>query len=296
VNTNTRRVFVLCFLIVGFLCAPSRSAAQPTYKLDVKPHLKPLATLTVKDGKLTRTAIVDDPGFRLQYHFKDGKSSTVMNARAGTTLAIPQNTPGTYTVVLEMFYPAYKGGTGQKGEFKPVSNVIQFRVEAGARPTDPVKVVLVEPPKPALPPAGKPALVIQCGKGSGKQQDELLSRGFGYKLLQGTAFDGWAKTATRTHCWYDARQVRFELSVPRGTTGMLRLLFVDADGLKRKQRAIVLGKVRGEFENFGGVGKTLEVALTAADTRAGKIEVTLENLNATANAVVSAVEIIPAPR
>ena len=136
--------------------APSAAFAQPTYKLDVKAHLKPLATLTLKDGKLSRTAVGDDPGFRIQYHFRrDGKTVAVVEARAAATVAVPPKTPGTYSVVLELFYPAYKGGTAQKGEFKAVSNVLQFRVEAGARPTDPVKVVLIEPPKAPPPAAGK---------------------------------------------------------------------------------------------------------------------------------------------
>jgi hypothetical protein len=281
-------------LLFAALFLPSSASAQPTYKLDVKPHLKPLATLTLKDGRLTRTALADDPGFRLQYDFKkDGKTVAVVEARASGVLAIPQKTAGTYSVVLELFYPGYTGGSGQKGQFKAVSNEIRFRVDAGAKASDPVKVVLLEATKPALPAAGKPALSIQCGKGSGKQ-DEVISQGFGYKLVQGASFDGWAKTATRTHCWYDAKLLRFELSVPPGKPVTVRLLFVDGDGLKRKQRVVLQGMRRGDFEGFGGPGKKLEVALTAADTRAGKIEVVVENLNPAANAVVSTVELIPA--
>jgi hypothetical protein len=132
-------------VLFGCLCS---ARAQPTYKLDVKVHLKPLATLTLKGDKLSRSGVKDDPGFRLQYHFKkDGKTVTAVEARSNPTLTIPQKQAGTYTVVLELFYPAYKGGTAQKGEFKPVSNVVTFRVEAGAKPTDPVKVVFIEPPK-----------------------------------------------------------------------------------------------------------------------------------------------------
>jgi hypothetical protein len=283
---------VASFILLGWL---TPAPAQPTYKLDVKDHLKPLAKLTLKDGKLSRSGVKDDPGFRLQYHFKkEGKTLTVFEARSSSTLAIAQKQPGTYTVVLELFYPAYKGGTAQKGEFQPISNVVTFRVEPGARPTEPVKIILIEPPKPPPPAAGKPTLVVQCGKGMGKLQDEVIARGYGYKLLQGTPFNGWAATATKTHCWYDAKLVRFEVTVPAGTAGTLRLLFVDGDNLKRKQRVTVLGKVRGDFEAFGGPGKKLELALTPMDTKPGKIDLTLQNLNPAANAVISTIEFVPA--
>ncbi len=140
---------VLAFLAAAWLAVPA--VAQPTYKLDVKPDLKPQATLTLDGGRLTRSALKDDPGFRLQYHFKkDGKAFDTAEARSNPTLDVPQKEAGTYTVVLELFYPAYKGGTAQKGEFKAVSNVLTYRVEPGTKPGDPSKVVLVEPP-PAPP-------------------------------------------------------------------------------------------------------------------------------------------------
>jgi hypothetical protein len=143
------RLVLAAVIILGCL-APA--GAQPTYKLDVKDHLKPLATLTLQGARLSRSAVKEDPGFRLQYHFqKDGKSVTMQEARSRPALDIPQKQAGTYTVVLELFYPAYKGGSAQKGAFKPVSNVVTFRIEPGPTPKDPVKVVFVEPPKPPAP-------------------------------------------------------------------------------------------------------------------------------------------------
>jgi hypothetical protein len=127
------------------LCCYPRARAQPTYKLEVKPDLKPEAKLRLDGARLTRSAVKDDPGFRLQYDFKkDGKTVATAEARAAETLDIPQKDAGTYTVVLELFYPAYKGGTQQKGEFKPISNVLTFRVEPGAKAGDPVKLVPVD--------------------------------------------------------------------------------------------------------------------------------------------------------
>src|SRR5262249_57544713 len=92
--------------------------------------------------------------------------------------------------------------------------VLTYRLEPGAKPGDPIKVTVVEPP---APPAGKPALVVQCGKGGGKQQDEVVSPGFAYQLLQGTPLDGWPASAGKPHCWYDANAVRFAVTVPPGT-------------------------------------------------------------------------------
>jgi hypothetical protein len=64
---------------------------------------------------------------------------------------LPQKEAGTYSVVLELFYPAYRGGTQQKGEFKPISNVLTYRIEAPAKIGAPSKVLVVDAPKP--PPA-----------------------------------------------------------------------------------------------------------------------------------------------
>jgi hypothetical protein len=289
-----RRFGVCTLLATGvFLVGLAVAQGQPTYPLDVKRHLKPFATLSLKNAKLRRTPVKDDPGYRLQYHFRQGgKTVATVEARSNPTLAIPQKDAGIYTVVLELFYPAYKGGTQQKGEFKPISNVVRFQVKAAARPGGPVKVVLVQPP---LPVAGKPALVIECGKGSGKNQEVLISKGYGYTLLQGSSFNGWPRTAARTHAWVDATMVRVEVVVPPGTAGTLRLFFVDGDKGGRKQRVTVQAKVRGDVEGFGTTGKKWEVKLAAAETKAGQVEVRVQALKPAATAVLSTLEFIPAP-
>lgn len=134
------------------VASPAFTEAQPTYKLDVKANLKPQATLQLDGVRIRRTAVKDDPGFRLQYHFKkDGKTVAAVEARSQPAVDLPQKEAGAYSVVLELFYPAYKGGTQQKGEFKPVSNVLTYRVEAGAKMGDPVMVTLVELPPPTPP-------------------------------------------------------------------------------------------------------------------------------------------------
>ncbi len=141
--------------LVGALLAACAlpAAAQPTYKLGVGADLKPLATLQLDGATLKCGDLKDDPGFRLQYHFKkDGKTAQTVEARSNPALAVPLKEAGTYTVALELFYPVYKGGAATKGEYKAVSNVLTLRVEPGAKPEDPMKITLVETP---LEPAKK---------------------------------------------------------------------------------------------------------------------------------------------
>ncbi|MFN4259239.1 MAG: hypothetical protein ACK4RK_08060 [Gemmataceae bacterium] len=122
------------------------SQAQPTYKLNVRPHLKPHATLALDGITLKRSPVADDPGFRLQYHIKkDGKTVRIVEARSSLELEVPHAETGTYTAELELFHPTYKTGSGvRKGEYKPISNVLTYKVEPG----EPPKVILVSAPMP----------------------------------------------------------------------------------------------------------------------------------------------------
>ena len=68
---KARLLLIGCLLLVLL----TRLAAQPTYRLDVRKDLAPRATLSLKGTTLTRSAVADDPGFRLQFHFqKAGKT------------------------------------------------------------------------------------------------------------------------------------------------------------------------------------------------------------------------------
>ncbi len=131
------------FLAVLFLAPIVR--AQPTYKLDVKADLKPMAALQLDGKQIARSAVLDDPGFRLQFHVRqDGKTVATIEARSQTKVDVPKLVPGVYTVTLELFYPAYKGGAAQKGEFKAISNELTYRVESAE------KIVVVNPPPVAM--------------------------------------------------------------------------------------------------------------------------------------------------
>lgn len=275
-----RPVAALGGALLSLLMIGGPLTAQPTYKLDVKPNLKPEARLQLTGNKLTRTDVRDDPGFRLQYHFKkSGATVSAVEGRSNPAFDIPTQEAAVYTVVLELFYPAYKGGTQQKGEFKPISNVITYKVDA------PGKVALID--------MGLPTLVVQCGRGKATQQDEVVGNGYTYKLVQGTPFDGWPAAAGKTHCWLDAKTVTFEVNVPPGTPGTLRLLFVDGDDQKRKQKLTVSGKPIADFDAFAIAGKFAVITLTKEETKSGKIEISLTNLNPTGNAVVSTIEFTP---
>ncbi len=138
-TSRTARFLLPAVLLVVL---PAAARAQPTYKLGVYKHVQPLATLKLDGKQLRRSDVKDDPGFRLQYHFlKDGKELTTIDARAQPTLTLPHKEPGTYAVVLEVFYPSFKG-SGQKGQFVAVSNTLTYRLEAGPGKT--VRVVPME--------------------------------------------------------------------------------------------------------------------------------------------------------
>jgi hypothetical protein len=137
------------------------------------------------------------------------------------------------------------------------------------------------------------ALADQCGKGGGTRQDEAIWRGFGYKATRATVWDGWPASAPRTHCWVDQEKLEFQVKVPPGTPGLLRLYFLDADNTGRKQRLFVQGKDQGEFAKFAGAGQWAKVKLTPADTKSGTVDVVIQNLNPATFAVVSTIEFVP---
>ncbi|MFO0967722.1 MAG: hypothetical protein U0793_19340 [Gemmataceae bacterium] len=258
---------------------PSLAAAQPTYKLGVDSHVYPGAVLKLEGARLSRGAVKDDPGFRLQFHvLKDGKSLQTKNARLEDAIDLPTKEPGDYAAVLELFYPAYKGGSETKGQFKAISPYLLYNVSA---PGGPIKTLTREP-----------ALVLDCGKGDGKAQDVKLAKDYGYKLIQGKPLEGWP-AAVKKHAWMDPKSVRFEIALPKETPGTLRLLLVDGDTAGRKCKVVIQGRPLPVVADFGGPGKQVEMPLSTTETKTGKIEVSIEALDK-GTAVVSTVEFVPA--
>lgn len=144
----------------------------------------------------------------------------------------------------------------------------------------------------SVPRPQAPALVVQCGKGGGKLQDEHLAPGYSVKLHQGEHYDGWPKDLARTHCWAHGGIIRFDINLPQPTAGIVRMHFFDPERV-RKQMVVVQGHVAGTFDNFAPPGIWVDVPVTAADTKTGKVEVFIENQNKGVNAVVSTVQFVP---
>jgi hypothetical protein len=141
----------------------------------------------------------------------------------------------------------------------------------------------------------QPTLIIQCGKDNGKQQDQTKMPGYDYKLVQGSIFEGWPDNPVKSHCWQHDKELIFEISIPKGTGGLLHLWLVDGDKKGRKETLFVQGKqIGGVRENFG-VAEQIDVPVPASDAEQGKIEVKLVN-QGPAGAVVSAIEFMPYAR
>jgi hypothetical protein len=157
----------------------------------------------------------------------------------------------------------------------------------GTTPTRPAQPTATQARKPVL------ALQLLCGKGRRAQDQEAVKLpGYGYRLIQGNYFDSFPASAPRTYCWF-AKELRFEVTVPTGTAGTLRLHFVDGRNQGLRQRLLVESVVIGDYEDFGGPGKYVEVPIAAADTADGKFEVVIQRLPGGTNspgALVSLVE------
>jgi len=145
--------------------------------------------------------------------------------------------------------------------------------------------------KPLQP--GTAQLIVECGRHKdGKQELERAQPGYGIRRIQGDLFDGWSPAGLKTHCWFNGQRLQFEITVPPGTGGFLRLFCYDADSAQRKQRVeVVQAKYAEEIEKFNGAGKTIELHLTPQQLKDGKIDVTIDNLGPV-NAVISTVEFL----
>lgn len=140
--------------------------------------------------------------------------------------------------------------------------------------------------------AASPALIVQCGKGKGNDQMFLRSPGYDCKLTQGANFDGWPGDAIKTHCWVHEKKVCFEVVVPPGSEGVLRLVLVDGDNLGRKERVFVQDRRLGDYADFGSRGREVTAPISGDDAKSGKINVSVVTLGP-ASAVVSTVVFTP---
>jgi hypothetical protein len=130
-------------------------------------------------------------------------------------------------------------------------------------------------------------LLMLCGR----PQKEIIyaAPGFAAKAVSGYAWDGWGMPVY--HCRADNRELRLELSVPKGAKGTLRLHVIDPDNFEggRKEEVIVAGKSLGTVERFQE-GRWLERVVNSEESAAGQISVQARNLRQGSNAVISIIE------
>ena len=88
----------------------------------------PKAEIQLDGRKVTRGEVANDWASRLQWKVsRDGKVIATAPARAGTTYEHPEQTPGAYEIVLEMWkYEGFK--VKDHGKFIEISNKVNYTV------------------------------------------------------------------------------------------------------------------------------------------------------------------------
>jgi hypothetical protein len=99
----------------------------------------PRAAIRLEGRRVLRSEVTGDWGLRLQWEVRrNGQVVATPNARTAAAYVHPDNTPGTYEIVLQMWhYTSYrKQGSGEfiDSRFVNISNVVRYTVGAGANP------------------------------------------------------------------------------------------------------------------------------------------------------------------
>jgi hypothetical protein len=94
---------------------------------------KPEATIRIEGRRLTRTVVTHDWGLRLQWEIKrNGQVVATVDARPELTYEHTDNTPGDYSVVLQMWH--YQGyaknpqGEFTRSTFITISNTVTYKI------------------------------------------------------------------------------------------------------------------------------------------------------------------------
>jgi len=130
-------------------------------------------------------------------------------------------------------------------------------------------------------------LLMLCGR---PQQEVIYADlGFAAEAKSGYNWDGWSLPVY--HCRADDKNLRIELTVPKGTKGIIRLYVIDPDSFQggRKQTLTVAGHPLGVIEHFQE-GRWLEQHITPKDSGDGTILVEAHNDRDGSNAVISIIE------
>jgi hypothetical protein len=93
----------------------------------------PKAELRLRGRTVTRTDVANDWGLQMRWVVKrDGKVVATAPARADHAYDHPDDTPGTYEVVLEMFkyvnYAKDKAGEYTQSKFVVISNAVTYTI------------------------------------------------------------------------------------------------------------------------------------------------------------------------
>ena len=130
-------------------------------------------------------------------------------------------------------------------------------------------------------------LLMLCGR---PEQEVIYAEpGFAAEAKSGYSWDGWSLPVY--HCRADDRELRIELTVPKGANGTVRLYVIDPDNFQsgRKQTVTVAGKSLGVIEDFQQ-GRWLERPVSSSESADGKILIQARNARQGSNAVISIIE------
>ena len=113
--------------------------------------------------------------------------------------------------------------------------------------------------------------------------------GYGATAKNAFAWSGWGLPVYYARAGNE--EAALELTVPKGTAGLVRVYVIDPDNFEggRKQRVFVAGDDLGVVEKFQD-GKWLEHPVSAAQTADGKVVVRAVNTRKGSNAVISIIE------
>lgn len=132
-------------------------------------------------------------------------------------------------------------------------------------------------------------LEMLCGRKKGEVV--FAEPGFSAKATKGYAWEGWGFPVY--HCRAGDDEVVIELTVPKGTSGTIRVFLTDPDNFEggRKERVTVAGEDLGVIAKFQD-GRWLEKRIGTEHTAEGKVVIRASNARKGSNAVVSIVELV----
>jgi Protein of unknown function (DUF2961) len=131
-------------------------------------------------------------------------------------------------------------------------------------------------------------LLVGCGYPGG----EMVYNEPGYSISwigETEQWDGWDGKVS--YCRQGPKEFGFQLSLPKGAKGILRLYIIDPDNYQggRKETIVIGGETAGTFDHFQD-GQWVEVPISSDKTANGRVDVRIVNARDGANAVLSKIE------